>query len=106
MKVGDCFTLKFEVTQAEKQYLASMSKSWATENASCNITSNCISPSIMKTGLTKDTDERVFENIIEGMPRKQLVKPNDVAECVCFFIDSSQNINGINLIINKGIDVI
>ena len=91
---------------AEKQYLSSMSKSWATENALFNITSNCISPSIMKTALTKDTDERIFESIIEEMPRKQLVEPKDVAECVFFLIKSSQNINGINLVVNQGIDVI
>ena len=91
---------------AEKQYLASMSRSWATENAPFNITSNCISPATMKTGLTKQTDERVFEGIIQTMPRRQLVKPNDVAECVLFLVGSSQNINGINLIINQGVDVV
>ena len=46
---------------ANKAYLASLSLSWARENEKFNITSDCVSPTLMKTGLTKNWDTRLFE---------------------------------------------
>lgn len=91
---------------AEKNYLLSMSKSWATENSGFNITSNCISPGFMQTDLTSDTDERVIEEMIKSHPLKQLLHPGDVADSVEFLVHSTKHINGTNLIINAGSDVI
>ncbi len=91
---------------ANKAYLASLSKSWAKENAHFNITANCISPSFMKTHFTCDTDERVIESMIGNHPLKKLLTPDEVAESVSFLIKSSQQINGINLIMNSAADVI
>jgi len=91
---------------ANKAYLASMSKSWAIENAKFNISSNCISPSIMKTHLTKDTDERIFEELEIKHPLQKLLTPDEVASEVLALINSSQHINGTNRIINAAEDVI
>ena len=89
-----------------KAYLASLSKSWAHENAGYNVTSNSISPAFMKTNLTADTDDRVLEELIAIHPLKQLLSPDDVAEAAFFLSTCSQQINGINLIINSATDVI
>jgi len=91
---------------AEKAYLASLSKSWATENSAFNITSNSISPSFMQTGLTFNTDERLIEDIKESHPFKQLLTTNEVSDAVLFLSRCSQQINGINLIMNAGTHVI
>jgi NAD(P)-dependent dehydrogenase (short-subunit alcohol dehydrogenase family) len=91
---------------ANKAYLESLSKSWAVENAKFNITSNCVSPSIMRTGLTKDTDERVIEALIEEHPLRKLLTTDEVAAAVSSLITSSSHINGVNLAINAGADVI
>ena len=38
-----------------------MNKSWATEYSKFNITSNAVSPSLMRNNFTKDIDERILE---------------------------------------------
>ena len=90
---------------AKKAYLLSLSKSWAAENADFNISSNCISPSFMQTGLTSDTDERIVEQLVKAHPLKRLLKPEEVAESVLFFINSTQHINGVNFVINAAQDI-
>jgi NAD(P)-dependent dehydrogenase (short-subunit alcohol dehydrogenase family) len=90
-----------------KAYLAAMSKSWATENIKFNITSNSISPAFMLTSMTKQvTDERVIEAITENHALKKLLTVDEVAEAVCFFMRCSQQINGTNLVMNAGSDII
>lgn len=89
-----------------KAYLLSMSKSWATENIRFNISSNCISPAFMETPLTADTDERVVEEMRNNHPLKKLLSPDEVAEAVLFLSGASAQINGINMIMNSGSDII
>lgn len=90
---------------AEKNYLLSLSKSWAIENSKFNITSNSISPSMMQTELTADTDERVIEEMVNNHPLKKLLSTEEVAQAVNYFINATQQINGTNLIINAASDI-
>ena len=87
---------------AGKAYLASLVKSWASENSKFNITSNAVSPSFMLSGLTKDVDERVIEQMIESHPLKKLLTVEEVAETVCFLANTTSQINGVDLLINSG----
>jgi NAD(P)-dependent dehydrogenase (short-subunit alcohol dehydrogenase family) len=87
---------------ANKAYLQSLSRSWAVENARLNITANCISPSIMRTSLTADLDERQIEEALAGHPLGRLVTPNEIADTVLFLAQASSHINGINMLINSG----
>ncbi|MCF8448412.1 MAG: SDR family oxidoreductase [Taibaiella sp.] len=91
---------------ANKAYLLSMSKSWASELIRYNITSNSISPSFMLTGITADTDERIVDQIIQEHPLKKLLTTREVAETVLFFTRSSQHINGVNMLMNAGSEII
>jgi NAD(P)-dependent dehydrogenase (short-subunit alcohol dehydrogenase family) len=90
---------------ANKSYLEALSKSWATENAGFNITSNCISPSFMETAFTQNMDERVVEEIKNKHPLKKLLTPEEVAETVLFLICAPQHINGISLVMNAASDI-
>lgn len=90
---------------ANKAYLLSLSKSWATENIKFNISSNAISPGFMLTSLTADTDERIVEQMTEAHPLKKLLTTKEVAETVEFYTRCSQQINGTNLVINAGNDL-
>jgi 3-oxoacyl-[acyl-carrier protein] reductase len=90
---------------ANKSYLLSMSKSWATEGIKFNITSNSISPSFMQTNLTSDTDERVIDQMNHEHPLKRLLTTDEVAEAVMFYVRASPHVNGTNLIINAGVDL-
>lgn len=87
---------------AAKAYLEALSRSWAAENIAFGITSNCISPSFMKTGLTGDTDERIIDAMIDQHPLKRLLKTEEVAAVVHDLARSSAHMNGVNLVMNAG----
>jgi len=89
---------------AAKAYLASLSKSWAVENA--YISSNCISPSFMKTQLTSDVDERLIQDMVNKHPLKRLVTVDEVAETVRFLVSASQQINGVNVVMNAATHIL
>ena len=91
---------------AEKNYLYSLSKSWAIENSKFSITSNSISPDFMHTDFHKGMDERVLQQIQESHPLKKLLTPKEVGEAVLFLVNSSQQTNGLNIILNAAKDVI
>ncbi len=86
---------------ANKQYLLSMHRSWASENKIFGITSNCISPEFMLTPLNAEVDERVIEGMIAAHPLKKLLGPADVAEAVLFLYGASVHLNGQNIVINS-----
>lgn len=91
---------------AEKSYITSLSKAWAAENASFNITSNCVAPGMMQTELTAHMDARVIEQAIAAHPLKRLLTPEETAETVFFLAQAPQHVNGTTLIVNGGADVI
>tara|TARA_B110000459_G_scaffold118886_1_gene131150 strand:- start:317 stop:1039 length:723 start_codon:yes stop_codon:yes gene_type:complete len=91
---------------ANKAYLKSLTKSWANENKKFNITSNSVSPSFMQTNFTSEVDERIINQIINDHPLKKILSTSDVAETVAFLINSSQQINGLDLVINAGDNII
>ncbi len=88
------------VYNANKAYLQQLTKIWAVENARHNIVSNSVSPAFMRTTLTGDTDERVIDQIIENHPLKTLLTPEEVADSVLFLLNASQQINGLDVVLN------
>ena len=94
------------VYTANKAYLMQLTKTWATENAKYNITSNSVSPSFMRTNFTSGIDDRLIEQIEEKHPFNKLLTVNEVSDSVFFLLNASQQVNGFNLIINAGSDVI
>lgn len=66
---------------AEKAYLASLSRSWAVENARFHIISNTLSPSFMSTGLTRDVDQRLLVN-----EKARELDPKEVARALAAFL--------------------
>ena len=87
---------------AEKNYLLSMSKSWASENAQFNIQSNCISPNFMDTPLNRGTDTRVKEEIVKSQPLKKLLTVEEVADTVKFLVTAPTHLTGQNIFLNNG----
>jgi 3-oxoacyl-[acyl-carrier protein] reductase len=90
---------------AGKNYLLSLSKSWATENNRFNITSNCVSPSFMLTDFNQDIDERLIDDIKTTHPLGKLLLPDEVAVTVDFLTTCSQHINGVNIVMNAAMDL-
>ncbi|WP_309640403.1 SDR family oxidoreductase [Flavobacterium sp.] len=87
---------------ANKAYLASLVKTWATENGKYNITSNSISPSFMLSGLTQDVDERVIEQMIESHPLKKLLTLQETADTILFMANATAHMNGLDIVLNAG----
>jgi 3-oxoacyl-[acyl-carrier protein] reductase len=85
---------------AGKAYLMAMNKSWAIENAKFNIACNCISPTLMRTGLTSTLDERLVEQVMKNSPGGRLATTQSVAESVLALVTAAQDINGENQILN------
>ena len=90
---------------ANKAYLEKLTKVWASENSKFNITSNSVSPSFMKTKLADKIDERVIEQIIDNHPLKKLLKVDEVAESVHYLVYASPQINGVDIVINSGVNL-
>jgi NAD(P)-dependent dehydrogenase (short-subunit alcohol dehydrogenase family) len=90
------------VYTANKAYLKQLSKSWATENIKYNITSNTISPSFMRTNLTRDLDNRLIEKMVDDHPLKNILIPEDVTDTVSYLISASNHLNGVDIVLNAG----
>ena len=97
--------LGYSVYVANKAYLEQLTKVWAIENSKFNITSNSISPSFMQTAINDQVHERIVEEIINSHPQKKLLSTNEVAETVSFLISASSHINGVNVLINAGVNI-
>lgn len=95
----------WSVYLANKAYLLSMHKSWATENKAFNITSNCVSPEFLATPLHGEMDERVAENMIRSHPLKKLLTVEEVAETVLFLSNASSQLNGQNIVLNAAMNL-
>lgn len=84
---------------ANKAYLQQLSKVWNKEYSKFNITSNCVLPAYMQTKFA-EVDERIVEQMTQDHPLKRLLSTKEVAETIQFLVNSSQQINGINITIN------
>lgn len=89
----------YSLYAANKAYLLELSNVWNKEYTRYNITSNCILPAYMQTKFA-DVDERIVEQMTLEHPLKKLLTVQEVAQCVKFFVDASQQVNGVKLPIN------
>lgn len=96
----------YSLYASNKAYLWQLSKSWGKEYIRYGITSNCISPDFMETELTRDTDERVVDRMRSEHPLKRLLTTDEVANCVRFLVDASSQINGVNIPVNAGKNIL
>ena len=97
--VIDVPPIGYSVYAATKAYIRQLSKSWSKELGRFNITSNCILPDYMQTDFGQ-LEEFQLEQMRNAHPLKELLKPEDVAEVVCHLIQSTQQLNGVEIPIN------
>lgn len=87
---------------ANKAYLASFAASWAVENAAYGITSNCVLPSFMETGLNADLDPRAREQRLASAPAGRFLEVDEAAEAVEFLVTCRAVINGARWVVSPG----
>lgn len=90
---------------ATKAYIAQLVKDWASEYARYGITSNAVSPGFMQTSLTKDTNEIMVEQMLNNHPLKQFLTPAEVADVYAFLCEVSNQLNGVNIPVNAGMNI-
>lgn len=98
--------LGYALYSSNKAYLHQLSRSWSKEYIKYGITSNCVSPEFMETEFTNDTDSRIIEQLRAEHPLKKLLTPEEVAHCIDYLIHASNQINGVNIPINAGMNII
>ena len=86
---------------ANKAYLMELSNVWNKEYTRYNITSNCILPAYMQTKFA-EVDERILDQMVKEHPLKKLLTPEEVAQIVKFFVDATQQVNGVKFPVNAG----
>lgn len=89
----------YSIYAANKAYLMKLSDEWNKEYTRYNITSNCILPAFMNTGLT-NTDPRIVEQLEAQHPLKKLLTPEEAADVVKFLLEAPQQVNGVKMPIN------
>ncbi|HEY9115149.1 MAG TPA: SDR family oxidoreductase, partial [Bacteroidales bacterium] len=59
----------------------------------------------MQTGLTAEVDERIVEQMTLNHPLKKLVTVEEVAETALFLANASVQINGVDILMNAGVNI-
>lgn len=90
------------VYAATKAYYENLVKTICIENASKNITANCIQLGYMDGGLTYTLSEEFLQNTISQIPTKRLGTPEEIFKTVDFLIDNSY-INGTTIKLTGGL---
>jgi len=90
------------VYAATKAYYENLVKTICIENASKNITANCIQLGYMDGGLTYTLSEEFLQSTISQIPAKRLGTPEEIFKTVDFLIDNSY-INGTTIKLTGGL---
>lgn len=86
-----------------KYALMGLVKSMASELTGYNCTFNMVSPGMVKTDLLSDVPHKLIEMTGSANPMKRVAEPSDVASVINFLAsDSSDYLNGVNILVNGG----
>ena len=87
---------------ASKSFYENIVKTICLENASKNITANCIQLGYMDGGLTYTLSEDFIKKTIDTIPTKRLGRPDEIANTIEFLI-GSEYINGTTIKLTGGL---
>jgi NAD(P)-dependent dehydrogenase (short-subunit alcohol dehydrogenase family) len=87
---------------ATKAYYENLVKTICLENASKNITANCIQLGYMDGGLTYTLSEEFLQKTISQIPSNRLGTPEEIFKTIDFLIDNSY-INGTTIKLTGGL---
>jgi NAD(P)-dependent dehydrogenase (short-subunit alcohol dehydrogenase family) len=90
---------------ASKAAVAALARSIALEYAPHGVTSNCVMPGYMDTGMTAFLSDRpaLRERIVERIPLERFADPDEVARVVCALLtDTSSYLTGQEIVVDGG----
>jgi 3-oxoacyl-[acyl-carrier protein] reductase len=88
---------------AAKGALIAMTRSLARETARSGIRVNCVAPGLVETDMLGGLDAEVKREMVKQIPMRRVIKPQEVAAAIAFFLSSeSSGITGQLLAIDGG----
>lgn len=88
---------------AAKAGILGFTKALARESASKGVTVNAVAPGYTNTAMIRSVPEDVLKSMIEQVPMRRLVTPEEIAHAVAFLVsDKSGAITGETLSVNGG----
>ena len=91
---------------ASKAGVIGMTKSLARELASRQITVNAVAPGMIETDMTAGIPEEAKKKILEGIPFKEMGRPEDIANVVAFLAgDEGRYITGQVIAVDGGMTI-
>ncbi len=88
---------------AAKAGIIGFTKALALESARKDITVNALAPGYVDTKMVNKIDEQIVNQIIEGIPKSRLAKPEEIASFVEFLLkDEVKFITGETVSVNGG----
>ncbi len=96
----------YSVYAATKAYIGQLAKQWSKEYAQYGISSNMVSPDFMETGLTQNIDDLTKEHVLNGSPLKRFLSVDEVASVIVNLTSSSNYINGVDIPVNAGVNIL
>ena len=88
---------------AAKAGLEGMTRSFARELASCNITVNCVAPGFIDTDMTRALPEESRQALLKQIPLGRLGSPEDIAAAVAYLASPAAGyVTGAVLHVNGG----
>ncbi len=89
---------------AAKAGVIGLTKSYAREVASRNITVNAVAPGFVKTDMTDKLSEEIVDAALKTIPVGRFGEPDDIANAVCFLVgENAGYITGEVLKVDGGI---
>jgi 3-oxoacyl-[acyl-carrier protein] reductase len=80
-----------------------MTRSLARETARSGIRVNCVAPGLVETDMISRLDAEVKREMVKQIPMRRVIKPEEVAATIAFFLSSeSSGVTGQVLAIDGG----
>ena len=89
---------------AAKAGLIGVTKAYAREVASRNITVNLVAPGLLETDMTRGMSAEIRDGAVQKIPARRVGRPEEVAAAVCFLAsDASAYITGTVIPVDGGL---
>jgi NAD(P)-dependent dehydrogenase (short-subunit alcohol dehydrogenase family) len=92
-KFSYCNLIALSLSRQFSDYKLKSSNKFKNREQNSNITVNCICPGLVNTDMVKDINPVVLDKIINALPVKKIIEPDEIFK-ICEFIINSEYSTG------------